>query len=245
MGNKIKLTPTKLNADGTGYYRGTDGRQYYGHPQNGYVVETEQSRRARGAGNQSVTPAYSSQSSTYSYGSNVSAEEAWETLKFSIIFSILLAKWAAPKVKVLLTWCFFIAVAASALMIWPMYINQLAGYYREGRADLMVVIMSIVVAYLIVYFVLSVCKVLATKKMRSRRYVVVCIIAMTAPAVLVGLFLGQPSLILTFAFNGIAMSLLPAFLLSIIEFAATKEIRGDNEWYIAKIARLLRLRPKA
>lgn len=245
MGNKIRITPTKLNADGTGYYRGTDGRQYYGHRQNGYMVETEQSKRARGAGSQPVTPAYSSQSSSYSYSTGMSAEEAWETLKFSIIFSILLAKWAAPKVKVLLTWGFLIMVAVSALMIWPMYINQLSGYYREGRADLMVVIMSIVVAYLIVYFVLSVCKVLATKKMRSRRYVIVCIVVMTAPAVLVGLFLGQPSLILTFAFNGIVMSLLPAFILSIIEYAATKEIRGDKEWYLAKIMRLLRLRPKA
>ena len=237
MANKIKVTPTKLGSDGTGYYRGSNGRYYYGNAQNGYLTETRQSQQARGAGRQSAAPAYSSQSSGYS--ADTSAEEAWEMLKYSIIFSILLAKWAAPKAKILLAWGFFITVAVSALIIWPMYINQLAGYYIEGRADLMVIIMSAVVIFLIIYFLLAVCKVLATKKMRSRRYVVVCIIAMTAPAVLVGLFLGQPSLILSFAVNGIVMSLLPAFILSVIEYTVTKGIRGDNEWYIAKIMRLL------
>ena len=49
MGEKkwVKIEGTKVGADGTGYFRGLNGRYYYGNLKNGYLRETNQSRAAR------------------------------------------------------------------------------------------------------------------------------------------------------------------------------------------------------
>lgn len=50
MNKKIKIEGTRVGADGTGYWRGSDGKFYYGNPsRNGYVTETleEQQKRMR------------------------------------------------------------------------------------------------------------------------------------------------------------------------------------------------------
>lgn len=230
MGDKIKLTPTKLNADGTGYYRGTDGRQYYGHPQNGYVVETEQSKRARAAQSQAAAPSQSYASGIASGGGGGCGIGIIEGLLGGTISAIWLIG---------MTVAFFVLLALSVVMVWPWYIKMLAEYFQRGQADFMVVLTSAAVAFLIFYLILSIIKVFKTKKMRSRRYILVSIITMTVPSLPVGLLLGQLELIPTFAFAGAVLSILPAFILCWVEHLATKEIRGDKEWFATKIARLL------
>lgn len=41
----MKVTPTRTDSRGTGYYRGENGRYYYGNPRNGYMKETRESAR--------------------------------------------------------------------------------------------------------------------------------------------------------------------------------------------------------
>lgn len=43
----IKVRPTRTDAAGNGYYRGTDGKYYYGNVKNGYLKETIQERNQR------------------------------------------------------------------------------------------------------------------------------------------------------------------------------------------------------
>lgn len=226
MGNKIKVTGTKVGADGTGYFRGNDGNYYYGNPQNGYLTKTKQSQRAQ---SQAAAPSCAS-----SGGSSGGGGDCGVGIIEGLLAGAISAVVAAGMIATL-----FIALALSVTMLWPQYISQLAGYYQRGQADLMVVIMSAVIVFLIGYFLISAVRVLQTKQMRSRRYMVVCIVAMTVPAIPVGIFIGSPGMIPLFALNAIAMSVLPAFLLCFIEHIATKTIRGDKEWFITKIARLV------
>lgn len=41
----MKVHGTRVGSDGTGYYRGSDGKYYYGNPQNGYLTETIESQK--------------------------------------------------------------------------------------------------------------------------------------------------------------------------------------------------------
>lgn len=43
----MQFRPTRTGSDGTGYYRGADGKMYYGNPANGYLKETQESARQR------------------------------------------------------------------------------------------------------------------------------------------------------------------------------------------------------
>ena len=43
----MKVRPTWTDAAGNGYYRGSDGKFYYGNVKNGYLRETIQERNAR------------------------------------------------------------------------------------------------------------------------------------------------------------------------------------------------------
>ena len=227
MGNKIKVTGTKVGADGTGYFRGNDGKYYYGNPQNGYLTETRQSQQARAQ--KQAAPSSSGHGGTASAagGCGVGIIEGLFAGAVSVI-------WTAGMIAI-----FFILLIVSVVTVWPMFIGRLAGYYQAGNADLMVVIMSAVAIFLIGYFLLSVIRVCQTKTMRSRRFIIVCIIAMAIPAIPVGLILGSPAMIPQFAIEGAILSILPAFLLCFVEHLATKQIRRDKEWFATKIARLI------
>ena len=225
MGKNIKITGSKVGSDGTGYYRGNDGKYYYGNPQNGYLTETRQSQQAR---SQSASSSYS-QSSGYS-GGGVSSGGVIEGLLGGIASAAFLAGIVAT---------FFICVAASLVMAWPYYINLLASYYTSGQVDLAVIIMTAVVVFLIGYFFVCVYQVFATKRMRSKHYLLVCTLSMIVPSILFAVLLGRQGEIIEPALQGIIMSVFPCFLLCFVEHIATKKVRGDKEWFISKISRLV------
>ena len=43
----MKVRPTCTDSAGNGYYRGTDGKYYYGNVKNGYLKETLEERNKR------------------------------------------------------------------------------------------------------------------------------------------------------------------------------------------------------
>lgn len=47
--NIYKVHATKTDSAGNGYYRASDGYYYYGNVQNGYLVETEETKRLKAA----------------------------------------------------------------------------------------------------------------------------------------------------------------------------------------------------
>lgn len=227
MGRNVKVTGTKVGADGSGYFRGDNGKMYYGNPQNGYLTETEQSRRAH-AGSQAAPPARS-----YSGGGRSGGGGATTGIEY------LLDAVGAAAIVAAVVAMYLIALIAAVVFVWPDYVGRLLSYYQRGQADLMVIMMSAVVIFLIGYFLWSAYKVVATKRMQSKRYIIVCAVAMAVPAVPVGLFIGSPTMFISYAFQGIVMSVLPAFVLCWVEHVATKEIRRDREWFVSKVARLI------
>lgn len=48
----MRMTPTRTDANGNGYYRGSDGNYYYGNIKRGYVTETRETARNRMAAEQ-------------------------------------------------------------------------------------------------------------------------------------------------------------------------------------------------
>ena len=225
MGKNIKITGTKVGSDGSGYYRGNNGRYYYGNPQNGYLTETRQSQQAH---SRSASSSHS-QSSGYS-GGGAASGGVIEYLLGGIASAAFLAGIVAT---------FFICTAVSLVMAWPYYINLLASYYTSGQVDLAVIIMTAIVVFLIGYFFVCVYQVFATKRMKSKHYLLVCTLSMIAPSILFAVLLGRQGEIIEPALQGILMSVFPCFLLCFVEHIATKKVRGDKEWFISKISRLV------
>lgn len=226
MGKNIKVTGTKVGADGSGYFRGSDGKYYYGHPQNGYLTETTQSRQAH---SQPTSSDYS-RPAGYSGGGGVASGGIIEYLLAGATSVVFLAGLAAT---------FIIGAIVSCVMVWPMYIGQLVDYYASGRAGLAVIVMSAIMAILIGYFVVCACQVFATKRMRSKHYLLVCTLLVIAASILLSILYRDPVQIVEYAIEGVFLGIFPSFLLCFVEHLATKEIRGDREWFITKIARLL------
>lgn len=225
MGKNVKITGSKVGSDGTGYYRGNNGRYYYGNPQNGYLTETRQSQQAR---SQSASSSYS-QSSGYS-GGGAASGGVLEYLLGGVASAALLAGIVAT---------FFIAIVVSLVMVWPYYIGLLADCYTSGRVDLAAIILTAIVAFLIVYFFVCVYQVFATKRMRSKHYLLVCTLSMTAPSILFAIAMGDPGKIIEYALQGIILGVFPCFLLCFVEHVVTKKVRRDKEWFITKISRLV------
>lgn len=228
MGQKIKVTGTRVGADGTGYFRGENGKYYYGNLQNGYLTETKQLQQAH-AKKQSQP-----QHTASSYSKNNSRTSEGSGDLDSLLGCLVAGAFGAGMIAV-----FFISLFTSLVFAWPWFVKLLADHYRTGRVDLVVGVLTAILVFLVGYFILSVCRVITTKQMRSRRYIIVCTASITAPFVLIAIFLGQPGLIFTYAVQGLTLSALPAFILCFVEHLATKKMRRDNEWFISKIARLL------
>ena len=47
MKDILKVHATRTDSAGNGYYRASDGYYYYGNAQNGYLVETEETKRLK------------------------------------------------------------------------------------------------------------------------------------------------------------------------------------------------------
>lgn len=225
MGKNIKITGSKVGSDGTGYYRRNNGRYYYGNPQNSYLTETRQSQQAR---SRSASSSHS-QSSGYS-GGGAASGGVIEYLLGGVASAAFLAGMIAT---------FIICTVVSFVMVWPGYIGLLADCYTSGQVDLAVIILSAIVVFLIGYFIVCVCQVIATKRMRSKHYLLVCTLSMIAPSILFAIVMGDPGRIIEYALQGIIMGVFPCFLLCFVEHVATKKVRGDKEWFISKISRLI------
>lgn len=234
---KIDATATSTGADGTGYYRGNDGRFYYGNPQNGYLTETEQSKayraREEGVPSQlgSSRPAYNS--STPSSGSGSFLDRVAEF----IVCSVLAVKLLFWLLSFLAVFAALSALFFGTLYSWPFFIRLLVldfanGIVNPGRILIMVVLLA-----LIAYFAFCSYTVFAKRVSRLKQF----LIPSAVIAVLLALVSsrgGQNSgdffvlLIMSFA-----LLALPTLLLCFFEHLITKEQRGDQRWLIIRVAK--------
>lgn len=231
-GKKIEATGTRVGSDGTGYFRGNDGKYYYGNPKNGYVTETIQSKKAdeeRLAAEQAAHESYAGV-----FQADLAASTKASLLEAFLLF--ILTTVIVLRAIVILT---IGLVLMLAVMAWPWYINMLAGFYMSGRGDWSVILMTVILVALIGYFVLCVRKVLAGKCIRSLRYIIVCAAAMVMPFVLYGILTGDLGQVTSNGLWGLVLGVIPALVLTYLEHAMAQEARVGIEWFGFRIARLL------
>lgn len=142
----------------------------------------------------------------------------------SALISILLCVFAVAM--------FFYALVAA----WPRLITQIVGDFAKGAINIPLILLSAAVIFLIVYFVLSVCKVIKTGAIMSKKYAVLCILATSIPYILFDLFCGifSISAILLRLVDGAIYALLPVVILSCIEYKST-----GGEHLIRSIAQMI------
>ena len=236
---KIDATATRTGADGTGYYQGSDSRYYYGNPQNGYLTETEQSQayraREEGVPSQlgSSRPAYNYNASAPSSGSGSFLDRVAEFVVCSVL-----------TVKILFWVLSFLAIfaALSALFFgtlysWPFFVRLLVLDFANGIVNPGRILVMVVLLALIAYFAFCSYTVFTKRVSRLKQF----LIPSAVVAVLLALVSsrgGQNSsdffvlLIMSFA-----LLALPTLLLCFFEHLITKEQRGDQQWFIVRVAK--------
>lgn len=238
---KIDATATRTGADGTGYYRGSDGRYYYGNPQNGYLTETTQSQeyRAREEGGSvqlnSSRPAYGHNASSPSSGSG-------SILDRMVEFIVC----AGLTIKMLFWICSFLAVFAtlSALFFgtlygWPYFIKLLFSDFAHGIVNPGRILIVVVLLALVAHFAFCTYSVFTKRVSCLKRFLIPSVVIAVLLA-LVSSRGGQNSgdffVLLVMSF---ALLALPTLLLCFFVHLVTKEQRGDQQWFIVRIAKLI------
>ena len=126
MKDILKVHATRTDSAGNGYYRASDGYYYYGNAQNGYLVETEETKRLK-AQKAAWDAPHNQSSRNYSSQSTGSCNSLGDLLaiKAGTIVGELL-------VKVLFTVVPFLTKVLCVLMILPAmvldYMNEFIAY---------------------------------------------------------------------------------------------------------------------
>lgn len=238
----MKVQGTKVGSDGTGYYRGSDGKYYYGNPQNGYLKETIESQRqseqvsgTKNYGNMGGTSATGSPDSTIGDG-GLLIQAAGVVAASSFMATVIVA-------------ALIIAIVFSVLSSWPRIIGILVECYKARTIDFAVILLTAVIAFLVVYFVINTYIVITKKEMRSKHFwlvstivlsILLAILNLLASNIIAALIGGYAiSIVFNSALYGVSLSSLPTFFLCFVEHVATKKIRGDKQWFITKISKII------
>ena len=232
----VKIEGTKVGADGTGYFRGINGRYYYGNLKNGYLRETNQSRAARER--RAAAQRNHSPDLLDDIDDSLSTFSEWEPITFGDIFALLFMSAAVA----------FFAVAIVIFMvfygitfIWPTYIGSIVRNFARGTVDPPLVLMAASVVFLLAYFLFCSYTVFSKKSPRTKQYLVVGTIGATILLAMIRVLSGNVSMgeIFEALFVSVALSALPALVLCFFGHLVTKEQRGDQRWFITRVAKLI------
>ncbi len=231
----MKIHGTKVGSDGTGYYRGSDGKYYYGNPQNGYLTETIQSQKQ--VAQMASVPELGYGDMNGAYSSPISCEGGFlESVMVAVAGIAAAALMAAILIAVIIS-----SIIYCCISVWPFYFRILMESYRGGAIDLATILVTIMFVSLLVYFISNAYIIISKRQMRSKHFLFVCTIVMTILLSIVSLMAGGLTLgvFINNVLNGVAMASLPVFMLCFFEHLITKELRGDKRWFITRISMLI------
>lgn len=223
---------TSVGADGTGYFR-KDGKYYYGNKQNGYVIETRETQEERLREEALRQPKDTQDTSWSTAPVSYVGGGSTDSLTFLAGLVGAAATIAFLAYMAIILPIFFVCMAV--FWSWPIYIRQLVENYSRGTIDLPVIMVTAAVAFLLIYFLLSSYQILVKKKMKAKRFLIVCVIVETILHAFFDLVSGFDlfSLICTF-FNAVMLASLPTIFLCFFEHLVTKEQRNDQRWFITR-----------
>ena len=232
-GKNIKATPTSVGFDGTGYFRGNDGKYYYGNPQNGYLKESIQSQRNSAAKEASYQPGSPCPPSPIY--DDASAPSGGTILDFilcaGLAIKILFWLFVFGAVFAVLSALFF-----GTLYSWPFLIKMLIQDFAGGIFDLRLILMAAVLLALLAYFIFCAHTVFTKRISCLKRFLI--------PGVIVAILLALICSVSGLGFfdmlvTSISLLALPTFLLCFFEHLVTKGQRGDQRWFITRAAKLI------
>lgn len=238
MANKkyVKIKGTKVEPDGTGYFRGDNKRFYYGNPsKNGYVVETKESiadRARKIAAERNHSPDVLD-----IIDDNLDGLIPKVTLSDFILATILTLAFIA---FVTVTFAIY-SVFYGTLFSWPYYVRSVIQNLARGAFDLPLILIMVMLVFLLVYFAFCAHEVLSKRITRTSRYVAVGMIGASLLLILVRVLSGYID------FGGFLESILlaatlvalPSLILCFLCHLVTKEQRGDQRWFITRAAKLI------
>ncbi len=233
----VNLKGTKVGADGTGYYRGTNGRYYYGNPKNGYVRETYQSvaeREKRAAAQQNHSPdIHDSMFDAVANNLGGMAIRPGDFIISTILSFALIAFFA-------ITFAIYF-VFYGALFSWPNYIRSIIRNVARGAIDFPLILIVIMLVFLFAYFSFCVYEVLSKRITRTMRYVVVSMIGASLLLVLVRILSGYIDFggFLESILQAATLIALPSLILCFLCHLVTKKQRDDRRWFITRAAKLI------
>ncbi len=233
MSGPHKVWGTRTDSTGTGYYRGDNGKYYYGNPRNGFLTETideQNKRRAREEANKKADAPQPVQQNT-SGGRSGGGSYGLDLFEFIA---------STAGLATVLCVCFLFGLFTALLVSWPRYISVLVDCYSQGIIDLPLIMVTGSVLFQTVYFLVCAASSIKSKVRKSARYLITCTIVTTVLHSVFNLLGGALDIgsLLINALNGLSLACIPAFLLAFVDHIATKKIRGDKEWFITKVSRV-------
>lgn len=241
---KMKFTGTCTNSQGTGYYRGENGKYYYGNPQNGYLRKTRQQQKeddakAAGRAQADAEQRRSIESARDAIAKSAPVKEGglFCFLEYLAGFVVLGSVVTSFTIGIL-----FVALFATAIALiifsWPTYIGFLIDALKGGNLFLGIPMILFAVFYC-GYFLRCVRTVWIKKQLKARKFFLICTLVVAIPVGILFFLTGEFHIISSLieaVFAGLSLSSLPGFLLCFIEHLATKELRGDDRSFLKRVS---------
>lgn len=125
----IKITPTRTDSAGNGYYRGEDGVMRYGNPKNGYMrltLEEQEKRRQAEAAKQTEAEREAKMEERHRFMDRQNAASAALGKDYS---RLVVTGFVGSLLAVMIYLLLFGAVVSSLITLWPNYIRTLISDY--------------------------------------------------------------------------------------------------------------------
>lgn len=232
----MKMTPTCVGFDGVGYFRGENGKTYYGTV--GKVLTCVDRKPApseppkKPSASTSANKAHT-QSIPAKGGDGVGLIGGFFSLLASVLAGLAAVAFIGAFFAYLLIMLPIIFMFSVILLPWPHFLGVVVNDLQRGAFGAPDIIVLGATAVLAVFLVICIVQVLMGKGMRTKRCFLVNTVVMT---LVNGLFalasgsLGPKALLM-----GMALAVLPTLIVAFCEHLVTKEERNDRRWFITRI----------
>lgn len=232
---RMKVTPTCVGFDGVGYFRGENGKYYYGTMGKTLTCIDRKpdppkppKPSASGAADKAHAQSLSSKG-----GDGVGVIGGFFSLIAYALAGVAAIAFIGMILAYLLIMMPIIFMFSVILLPWPVFLGVVVNDLQRGAFGVPDIIVLGATAALAVFLVICMAEVLTGKGMRMKRCFLVHTVVMT---LVNGLFaLVTVSLSPMVLLKGMALAVLPTLIVAFCEHLVTKDQRNDRRWFITRI----------
>lgn len=232
---RMKVTPTCVGFDGVGYFRGEDGKYYYGTM--GKVLtcvdrEPDPPKPPEPDVFDAMDEALD-QSLSSKGGDGVGVIGGFFSLLAYALAGVAAIAFIGMILAYLLIMMPIFFMFGVILLPWPFFLGVVVNDLQRGAFGVPDIIVLGATAVLAVFLLICIAEVLMGKGMRMKRCFLVHTVVMT---LVNGLFaLAARSLSPLVILIGMALAVLPTLIVAFCEHLVTKKQRNDRRWFITRI----------